>query len=164
MDTSRVSLGEMIAAAGGLVLLVCMFLPWFSGELSGGGSGAIVVPSTTGWESYGGVFDVAFVVLAGFPIAIAVARANDSLPRLPLEQGALVVIAGALLFVIVVLRLIDPPDPVDVAIPGIDFDTSREIAAFAAAVAAAAIAVGGYLQQSMRRVGFEPTSPRGSGF
>ena len=159
MDTSRVSLGEMIAAAGGLVLLVCMFLPWFSGELIAGGGGAVVVPSTTGWESYGGVFDIAFVVLAGIPIVIAAARANDSVLPLPLEQGALVAIAGALLFVIVVLRLIDPPDPIDVAIPGLEFDTSRKIAAFGAALAAGAIAVGGYLQRSMRRVGFEPTSP-----
>ena len=54
----------MIAAAGGLVLLVCMFLPWFSGELSGRGRAAVVVPTTTGWESYSGVFDLTFVVLA----------------------------------------------------------------------------------------------------
>jgi hypothetical protein len=159
LDTSRVSLGEMIAAAGGLVLLVCMFLPWFSGELSGRGQAAVVVPTTTGWESYGGVFDIAFVVLAGIPIAIAVARANDSVPPLPIEQGALVMAAGALLFAIIFVRLIDPPQPIDVAIPGLELDTTRKLAAFGAALAAAAIAAGGYLQRSMRRVGFEPTSP-----
>jgi hypothetical protein len=157
LDTSRVSLGEMIAAAGGLVLLVCMFLPWFSGELSGRGRAAVIVPTTTGWESYSGVLDITFVVLAGLPIAIAIARANDSSLPLPIEQGALLMAAGALLFVIVVLRLIDPPQPLDVAIPGLEFDTTRKLAAFAAALAAAAIAVGGYLQRSMRRVGFEPT-------
>ena len=158
MDTSRVSLGEMIAAAGGLVLLVCMFLPWFSGEVSGGGRAA-VVPTTTGWEAYGGVFDITFVLLAGLPIAIAIARANDSLPPLPVEQGALVMVAGALLFVIVFVRLVDPPQPLDVAIPGLELDTTRKLAAFGGAAAALAIAVGGYLQRSMRRVGFEPTSP-----
>ena len=157
MDTTRVSLGEMIAAAGGLVLLVCMFLPWFTGELSGRGQAAVVVPTTTGWESYSGVLDITFVVLAGLPIAIAIARANDSLPPLPIEQGALVMAAGVLLFVIVGLRLIDPPQPLDVAIPGLEVDTTRKLAAFGAALAAAAIAVGGYLQRSMRRVGLEPT-------
>jgi hypothetical protein len=159
LDTSRVSLGEMIAAAGGLVLLVCMFLPWFSGELGGRGSAGVVVPTTTGWESYGGVFDLTFVVLAGLPIALAVARANDSVPPLPIEQGVLVTAAGALLFVLVLVRLIDPPQPIDVAVPGLALDTTRKLAAFGAALAAAAIAVGGYLQRSMRRVGFEPTSP-----
>jgi hypothetical protein len=159
LDTTRVSLGEMIAAAGGLVLLVCMFLPWFSSELSGGGQAGVVVPTNTGWQSYGGVFDIAFVVLAGLPIAIAFARASDSVPPLPIEQGALVMAAGALLFVMIVVRLIDPPPPIDVAIPGLEIDTTRKLAAFGAALAAAAIAAGGYLQRSMRRVGFEPTSP-----
>lgn len=159
MDTSRVSLGEMIAAAGGLVLLFCMFLPWFDGTLSGRGASHVPVPTTTGWESFGGVFDVLIVLLAAIPIGIAFGRANDSLPPLPLEQGALVLLAGVLLFAIVVLRLIDPPNVIDVAIPGLDLDTSRQIAAFGAALAAVAIAAGGYLQRSVRRVGFEPTSP-----
>src|SRR5687767_2608522 len=154
----------MIAAAGGLVLLVCMFLPWFDGELSGRGSSPVVVPTTTGWESYAGVFDVLIVALAAVPIAIAVGRANDSLPPLPFEQGATVFVTGVLLFVLVLVRLIDPPDVLDVAIPGLELDASRKIAAFGAALAAAAIAAGGYLQRSMRRVGFEPTSPRGSRF
>jgi hypothetical protein len=157
LDTSRVSLGEMIAAAGGLVLLVCMLLPWFDGTFSGRGASRVPVPTTTGWESYGGVFDVLIVALAAIPIAIAVGRANDSLPPLPLEQGALVFLVGVLLLVIVVVRLIDPPDVLDVEIPDLALDSSRKIPAFAAAMAAAAIAVGGYLQRSMRRVGFEPT-------
>jgi len=40
-----------------------------------------------------------------------------------------------------VLRLIDPPQPLDVAIPGLEVDTTRKLAAFAAALAAGAIAV-----------------------
>ncbi len=162
MDTSRVSLGEIIAAAGGLVLLVCMFLPWFDGTLSGRGLTNLPVSTTTGttgWEAFGGVFDILILALAAMPIGIAAARATDSLPPLPLEQGGLVLAAGALLFAIVALRLIDPPDAIDVAIPGLELDTSRKAAGFLAAVAAAAVAAGGYLQRSVRRVGFEPTSP-----
>jgi hypothetical protein len=159
LDTSRVSLGEMIAAAGGLVLLVCMFLPWFDGTLSGRGAANVPVPTTTGWEAYGGIFDVLIVVLAALAIFIAVARANDSPPPLPLDQGTLVLGAGILLFVIVALRLIDPPDAIDVDIPGLELDTSRKLPGFLALLCAAAIGAGGYLQRSVRRVGFEPTSP-----
>ena len=158
MDTSRVSLGEMIAAAGGLVLLVCMFLPWFGGERVGSGGALVAVPTTTGWEGFSGVFDILIVVLAAVPIGVAAARANDSPLRLPLEQWAAVMVAGAILLVLVVARLIDPPDVINVEIPGLEIDISRKLAAFAAAAAAAAIIVGGYLQ-SVRRVGFEPTSP-----
>ncbi len=158
MDTSRVSLGEMIAAAGGLVLLVCMFLPWFGGERIGRGGALVAVPTTTGWEAFSGVFDILIVVLAAVPIGVAVARANDSPLRLPLEQRAAVMLAGAILLVLVAVRLIDPPDVINVEIPGLEIDISRKLAAFVAAAAAAAILVGGYLQ-SVRRVGFEPTSP-----
>jgi hypothetical protein len=158
LDTSRVSLGEMIAAAGGLVLLVCMFLPWFDGERTGRGGALVAVPTTTGWEAFSGVFDVLIVALAAVPIGIAVARANDSPLRLPLEQWAAGMAAGGLLLVVVVVRLIDPPDVINVAIPGLEIDVSRKLTAFLAAAAAAASVVGGYLQ-SVRRVGFEPTSP-----
>jgi hypothetical protein len=150
LDTSRVSLGEMIAAAGGLVLLFCMFLPWFDGTLSGRGASHVPVPTTTGWESFGGVFDILIVVLAAIPIGIAAGKANDSLPALPLEQGSLVLLAGVLLFAIVVLRVIDPPNVIDVAIPGLDLDTSRKLAAFGAALAAAAVGFGGYVQERER--------------
>jgi hypothetical protein len=159
LDTSRVSLGEMIAAAGGLVLLVCMFLPWFDGTLSGRGTATFPVPTTTGWQAFGGVFDILIVALAAIPIAVAAAKASDSLPPLPVEQGALVLAAGAMLFAIVAFRLIDPPDVIDVAVPGLEVDTSRKVAGLLAAVAAAAVAAGGQLQRSVRRVGFEPTSP-----
>jgi hypothetical protein len=159
LDTSRVSLGEMIAAAGGLVLLVCMFLPWFDGTLSGRGASRVPVPTTTGWESFGGVFDLLIVALAAIPLAIAVGRAGDSLPPLPLEESALVFLAGVLLIVIVVVRLIDPPGVIDVAIPGLDLDSSREIPAFVAALAAAAIAVGGYLQRSSAAGGIRTHKP-----
>ena len=146
MDTSRVSLGEMIAAAGGLVLLVCMFLPWFDGTLSGRGSAGVPVPTTTGWEAYGGVFDVLIVILAAVPIGIAVARANDSLPPLPLEQGALLLLVGVLLAVIVALRLIDPPDLIDVEIPGLELESERMAAGFGGLLAALAIGFGGVVQ------------------
>jgi hypothetical protein len=150
LDTSRVSFGEMIAAAGGLVLLFCMFLPWFDGTLSGRGASHVPVPTTTGWESFGGVFDILIVVLAAIPIGIAAGKANDSLPALPLEQGSLVLLAGVLLFAIIVLRVIDPPNVIDVAIPGLDLDTSRKLAGFGAALAAVAVGFGGYVQERER--------------
>ena len=140
----------MIAAAGGLVLLFCMFLPWFDGTLSGRGASHVPVPTTTGWESFGGVFDILIVVLAAIPIGIAAGKANDSLPALPLEQGSLVLLVGVLLFAIVVLRVIDPPNVIDVVIPGLDLDTSRKLAAFVAALAAVAVGFGGYVQQRER--------------
>lgn len=150
MHVSRVSRGEAIAAAAGLALLVFMFLPWFGGSLSGNGA-PIKVPTSTGWEAFGGVFDVLIVLLAAGPIAIAAGRATDRLPPLPFEQGALVLAAGALLALIVAIRLLDPPDVIDVGVPSIEVNSSRKIAAFLSLAAAAAIAYGGHLQRGATR-------------
>ena len=149
MDTSRVSFGEMIAAAGGVALLVLMFLPWFGGRLSGIGA-PVRVPTRTGWESFGTLFELLLVVAIAIAVGIAVARAMDALPPLPVEQGQMVLAAGAVAFLIIGFRLVDPPDLLDVAIPNLDVNSSRKPAAFVALVAAGAIAYGGLLQRRER--------------
>ena len=158
MDTSRVSLGELIAAAGALVLLVCMFLPWFDGTLTGGGV-RFDTPTKTGWQAFDGVFDLLIVVLAAVPLGVVAGRVANRLPPLPMAQDSLVLAAGALLVALVAFRLIDPPDLTAVPVPGLEPDYSRKAGVFVALIAAGAIAAGGSLQRSVRRVGFEPTSP-----
>ena len=146
MQPSRVSRGEAIAAAGGLLLLVLMFVNWFDGTLEQFGTPIGVQPKT-GWQSFGGVLDFSIIGLALLPVGIAVAKATDRLPRLPLEQSLMVLGAGLLLLLIVGWRLIDAPDLADVAIPNADVDIVRKKAAFLALLAAAAVAAGGHLQR-----------------
>ena len=145
MDTSRVSLGEMIAGAGGLALLVLMFLPWFGGHVSGE-LGRARLPTDTGWESLGGLLDALIIAAVALAIGTAVASAAGSRPRLPVEQGLVVLAAGAGAFVVLAITLVSPPG-IDLPIPNIDVDRSRKAAAFLALAAAAAIAYGGNLQR-----------------
>ena len=145
MDTSRVSFGEMVAAAGGVALLVLMFLPWFGGRLSGIGA-PVKVPSHTGWESFATLFEFLLVLTIAIAIGVAVARAMDSLPPLPLEQGQLVMGAGLVACLIIGVRLLDPPNLLDVALPNVDVDSSRKVAAYLSLVAAGVIAYGGLMQ------------------
>lgn len=149
MDTSRVSFGEMIAAAGGVALLVLMFLPWFGGRLSGVGA-PVRVPTRTGWESFGTLLEFLIIVAIVIAVGVAVARTMGALPPLPVEQGVMVLAAGAVACLIIAFRLLDPPDVLDVAIPNIDVDSSRKIAAYLALAAAGAIAYGGFLQRRER--------------
>jgi hypothetical protein len=129
-----------------------MFLPWFGGSLTGT-AGAVNVPTRTGWEAFGGVLDFVIIAAAVTPIAIALARAADRLPQLPAEAGLLVLAAGVIAFVIVAVRLIDPPDAFAVAVPGVDADTSRKIASFVALACAAGIAYAGHLHHRGTRSG-----------
>lgn len=156
MDVSRVSRGEAIAAAAGLVLLVSMFLPWYGGTLTG--IAPVKVDDKSGWEVFTGVLDILIILLAAGPAAIAAGRAANRLPPLPFEQGAMVLGAGLVLVGIVVIRLIDSPIGTAVPVPTIGVDSTRKFGAFVALAAAAAISYGGYRQRAeMRRVGFEPT-------
>jgi len=152
VDTTRVSFGEMVAAAGGAALLVLMFLPWFGGRLSGLGA-PVRVPTKSGWESFGTLAEFLIIVAVAIAMGVAIARAMDRLPALPLEQGQLVMVAGVVAFVIVAIRLVDPPGVIDVAIPSIDVDVERKIAGFLALAAAAVIAYGGHLQRGERASG-----------
>ena len=145
MDTSRVGFGEMVAAAGGVALLVLMFLPWFGGRLSGIGA-PVKVPSHTGWESFATLFEFLLVLAIAIAIGVAVARAMGSLPPLPLEQGQLVMGAGLVACLIIGVRLLDPPNLLDVALPNVDVDSSRKVAAYLSLVAAGVIAYGGFMQ------------------
>ena len=148
MDTSRVSFGEMIAAAGGVALLVLMFLPWFGGRLSG--IAPARVATHTGWESFATLPKFLLVLAAVLPVAVAVAQMRDSLPALPIGQGEMVIAAGSVAFLIVVLRLLDPPGVIEVAIPNVEVDPSRKPAAYLALAAAGVIAYGGFLQRRER--------------
>lgn len=155
MDTSRVSLGETIAAAGGVALLVLMFLPWFGGRLSGLGA-PVRVDDHTGWEAFGTVSEFLVVLAGAIAVGIAIARARGPMPALPVDQVALVMCAGIVAFVIVLIRLVDPPELTDVALPGLGVDHSRKAAAYLALAAAAAITYGGWLQR--RRAAPPPPS------
>ena len=149
MDTSRVSFGEMVAAAGGAALLVLMFLPWFGGRLSGLGA-PVRVDDQTGWQSFGTVSEFLIALAIAIAIGIAIARARGSMAALPVDPVALVMGAGAVAFVIVLIRVIDPPDLTDVVLPGVGVDHSRKPAAYLALAAAAVIAYGGWLQRRGR--------------
>jgi hypothetical protein len=153
VDTSRVSFGEMVAGAGGAVLVVAMFLPWFGGRLSGPGVPNALVSSDTGWESFGALFKLVIVLCAAVATGVAVARAMGSLPALPVEQGALVLGAGVLAFAIVGVRMLDPPALTEIVLPDVEIDTSRKAGGFVALAAAAVTAYGGYLQRRERSSG-----------
>lgn len=145
MQPSRISRGEALAAAGGLLLVGLMFMPWFDGTFDIGTP--VGVQEKTGWQSYGGLFDFLIIGLAVLPLGVAVAKAAGRAPALPLEQGLMVLATGALLVLIVAVRLIDAPDLTDVPIPNAEVEISRKGAALLALIAAAAVAAGGHLQR-----------------
>jgi hypothetical protein len=118
MDLSKLRRGEMIAAAGGIVLLFAMFaLDWYAGgadvstpfgnvEVEGGGFGP--------WDGQGFTGTIADLVILAAAIAavgLAVVTATSRTVALPVAASALTAGLGIAAVVMVVLRMVFQPGP-----------------------------------------------------
>lgn len=114
--------GELIAGAGGIALLVSLFLGWYSGA--------------SAWEAFS-VLDVLLALLALVPLALVVVQATRESPSLPVAFSVFTVIAGLFATLLVLYRIVDKPGGGDV-----------ELGAWIGLAAAAVTAAGGW--RSMR--------------
>ena len=149
MDLKKLSQGDQIIGASGILLLIFSFLPWFKieidlGPFSGGSATA------NGWDYF---FTGIIPVLLGLIMIAHVALTNFSpqtkLPTLPVTWGQVHMGLGGLAAVLVVLRLlIGEEDPID-----------RSYGLFLAALAAIGLAVGGFFKmKEPERTSAPPTS------
>lgn len=149
MDANRLRTGELIAGVAGVVLLVVMFLSWFGvGDIDTGVPGLDVegIAEASGldttanaWQAFGFIDIVLFVtVLVAVGLAVATAMARSV--SLPVAASALTAGLGILSTLLVLYRVIDPPE-----------DAGREFGLFLGLIAAAAIAYGGW--RSMQEEG-----------
>jgi hypothetical protein len=151
MDTSKLTLGEQIAAASGIALLIVMFLPWYGVDVNVGPLSAS--ESANAWEALSFI-DILLFLIAVVAIGVPVAKAMGSLPDdVP---GPLVVLAaGGLGVLLVLFRLIDLPTP-DISAAGVDF--GRKIGIFLGLIATAGIAYGGWRANEESPVATTPAS------
>ena len=118
MDVSRMSQGEKIAAAGGVLLLIALFLPWFS--------------DFSGWESLTAT-DIYLFITAGVAIGAPLAPGNDTAIPGVTRTGGMTLLGGVSLVVLLWLLLFDWPDGAD-----------REIGSLLALISTGLIAYGGF--------------------
>jgi hypothetical protein len=106
VDLRRLRHGEWIAGVSGAVLLVSLFLDWYTVNLRDG----VLVgdKSANAWEAFT-VIDVILAAAALFGIALAVGAATQRSPAVPQAIGALTVPVAFVAAVLVVIRLIDLP-------------------------------------------------------
>lgn len=132
-DPASVSRATWIAAGGSLVLLISVFLSWYSASGSIGGIGYSV--SENGWDS--GALGKLVALLALIALAALVIELFVPTVTLPLPSSLIVVGACAISVLLVIIKLLDKPNGAGLAY-GI----------FVALIAAAAGAYGGYLKMN----------------
>jgi hypothetical protein len=134
VDLRRLRFGEWLALAGGVLLIVSLFLPWY-GDVSG-------------FEAMT-VIDILLVLIAAVGIALAVLQATQTTPALPVAFGVLTVVIGAIGVLLVLFRLIDAPGDVGGPATG----------AWLGLVAAAGMTVGGWRALANEHVPHLPPGP-----
>lgn len=133
MDLSKLSTGEKVIVASGILLLLASFLDWFSFEDLAG---------FNGWEIdfLSGRLPVLLGIVMVGHVLITRFAPDLTLPQWPWPKIHLG--AGIAAAVLVVLKLL-LGESVDTIIGEIDFD--RSIGIFVAALAAIGLGVGGFL-------------------
>lgn len=100
MDVRRLRTGEWVAAASGMVLLLALFLPWYTVDPG---------QSTTAWESFA-ILDIVLALIAASAVALLLVTATQPVPAVPVALAALVAIAGFVATVLVLIRVVELPD------------------------------------------------------
>ena len=139
MTRSRAGTGALVAGAGGVVLFIALFLPWYSVSVEFAGESQSA--DASGWEALSTI-DIILFLVAVLAVAFAAASAAGAVPAGNASQAAMAVAAaGGLALLLSVIRLIDIPAD-DEGIPGVDL--GRKIGVFIAVLASAAVAYGGF--------------------
>jgi hypothetical protein len=124
VEPRRLSWGEWLAGACGVLMLVALFLPWYS----------VGASKLTAWQSMA-ADDVILAVAAVLAISAAVIVSLRRLSSLSVAATTLAIMPAAVGLVITIYRLASPAPPQD---------ASLELGAWLGLVAAAGIAVGAW--------------------
>jgi hypothetical protein len=145
MDLNRLRQGEQIAAVSAIVLLLDMFVfKWFG--LKASVSTAVGTfggeASKNAWGSFDFIDIVLFItVLAA--LGMAYLTAADLELDLPVAASVIVTVLGGLSTLLILYRIISPPDFGVSDLPS-GVDHTRKIGAFIGLIAAAALTYGGW--------------------
>ncbi len=138
----RLSTGEKIAGLSALLLFVFMFFDWFGIEVSGvaGFSGSV----GEGGNAWDALDFIPIVLIATIIVTLVLVglRLSDSAFEPAIPMSTVVTVLGAISFLLILFRIIDPPSVGE--FPGIEVDVTRKLGIFLSLIAAAGIGYGGY--------------------
>ena len=114
MDVNRLSRGEQIAGAAAVLLLIDMFLNWYSANISGELSAAAnkfgVDTSVNAWQSFSTTDLLIFVTVVAALVMVGM-RVMARSANLPVSLPLVVAALGALTTLMVLWRIINQPGP-----------------------------------------------------
>lgn len=152
----RLRSGEAIALVAAIGLFVLMFFDWWEVG-TGTESGTLVAINLfdRGQDAWQALEVIPLFLMLAIVVAVGAALlrilGSDWRPAIP--PGAAVFVLGLLAAILILIRMISPPELAPSALAGAEFPTSLQLPIFIALVAALGIAYGGW-----RAMGQEGTS------
>lgn len=143
MDLDRLNTGEKIAGASAVLLFIFMFFDWFGVEVSGPG-GSIAFGNGAGGSAWGALDYIPIFLVITIVVALlsAFVRLTEADIEPPISFNVGVTVLGAISFLLILFRIIVPPNFGEGG--GISVDGTVEFGIFLGLIAAAGIAYGGY--------------------
>lgn len=162
MELDKLSTGEKIAAASGVLLFIFMFFDWFGVEVSDvpGFSGNVGGVGGSAWNALD-IIPIFLMLAIVVAIGVAIVRLTDADLEPPISMNAIVAGLGGLAVLLILYRIVDPP-----ALAGVEsvaVDTTRELGVFLGLVAAGGIAYGGWSAMREEGLTFDDQADRLSG-
>jgi hypothetical protein len=137
MDLNKLSTGDKVIAGSGILFLISMFLPWWGIDTdSGSGSNSGFDYFLTGWLPL-------LVVIAMVAVIYITRFTTTALPKLPLPWSQVFLIAGGVVAVLLVLRVIIGSSEEAL---GVEIDLDRMWGLWVALLAALGVGAGGFLK------------------
>jgi hypothetical protein len=136
MPLLKPNVGRALSAIGALIVVLALFMTWYHIVRPDG-----TVDDTTGWQTF---TNLRIVILAGGILTILSAIPPQTRPLLIART-----ILGLVLFVLILRRIIDPPD--------VTGDVSSQIGVYAGAIGAVLVALGGLVDTGRHVVETYPT-------
>jgi hypothetical protein len=142
MALDRLTTGEKVAGVSAVLLFAFTFLEWFSLKISAPGVSATLPEGHSAWDSLD-LIPIVLMVAIGMSLINVVLRLSDSSFEPTLSLNTVVAILGAASYLLILYRVIDSPSFGEIS--GVSVDGTPELGIFLGLLAAAGIAIGGYL-------------------
>jgi len=133
---SRLRPADVGAGAAGLALLIVLFLPWYGAAGTGVVSyGPGARAQATAWQAFS-VVDILLALAAVVALTLAVVTATARGPAKPVAFSVISTLTAAVAVLLVLWRLLDPPDEVFARHYGVWLGLAASVLVFAASCAA----------------------------
>lgn len=163
MDTANVGRGTLIAGVSGALLFIFMFFSWFGVDVESAVPAGIpedianqaieqsgVDTTANAWQSFDFI-DLVLLLAVIASVGFAIIDMSGASVSLPVAGSAVTAGIGAIAFLLVLYRLIDPPGGEGVG---------REIGVWLGLLATAGITYGGYEGMQEEGASFGDVAPR----